>query len=378
MKTNSFFNVQSIQEFWDWLSEKNIKSGIKRSWQRVAASDGVEVGWAAGESVLDTDFTELKQVWPDHMLFDFWQLTNKLPGDLLTAYYVAELKALSKDNPSGYPSSKQKRQAKEAARERLEDQAKDGRFIKRKVIPVAWDAARGEVLFGSTSATAQQRFVKLFQDTFGGTLTSVTAGELAKRVNTVTGDEMLSRFVSDVTPDEAAWAVDGLPDFLGNEFLLWLWYTLDQIDDTITLSDKSDVTVMLARILNLDCPRGVTGHDAFRTEGPTRLPEAKRAAQSGKLPRRAGVTMVRHEKQYEFALYAESFAVGALKIPPPPEDVADARARLEERVTQLREFLEGLDLLFARFLDVRLTKAWGKESDGIRRWLGAAAKAKAA
>ena len=46
--------------------------------------------------------------------------TDKIPGDLLRAYYAVELKALSKNNPSGFASARQKREAKEIARDRLE------------------------------------------------------------------------------------------------------------------------------------------------------------------------------------------------------------------------------------------------------------------
>ena len=47
-------------------------------------------------------------------------------------------------------------------------------------------------------------------------------------------------------------------DFLGNEFLFWLWYTLDAESDTLVLADDSEVAVMLARTLTLECPRGQT------------------------------------------------------------------------------------------------------------------------
>ena len=45
-----------------------------------------------------------------------------------------------------------------------------------------------------------------------------------------------------------------------------------------------------------------------------------------------------------------------------------ARAKLEERATQVRELLETLDLLYARFLAVRLSADWPGELDRVRRW----------
>ena len=40
-------------------------------------------------------------------------------------------------------------------------------------------------------------------------------------------------------------------DYLGNEFLLWLWYQLEAESDTLALADGSEVTALLARSLVL-------------------------------------------------------------------------------------------------------------------------------
>ena len=103
--------------------------------------------------------------------------------------------------------------------------------------------------------------------------------------------------------------------------MLWLWYVTDTISDTVKLSDESDATFMLARTLTLECPRGETGHETITHEGPTRLPEAKRAVRSGKLPRKVGLTLVRHSEQFELTLHAETLGVDSAKLPPPADDI---------------------------------------------------------
>ena len=343
--------------------------------QRIASADGVETGWTAGDHVLDTDFHLAKNVINDTLTFDLRVDTDKIPSDLLRAYYAVELKALSKNNPSGFASARQKREAKEIARERLEQEAKDGRYRKRKCIPVLWDRQTNEVLFGATSLTQIDRLCSLFGQTFGVELDCVTAGrrayqlaELHSRTRMV-DDSAPSAFVPGVTPQDVAWIADeSSRDFIGNEFLLWLWYYTDVHSDTIKLADNSEVTLMLARTLNLECPRGVTGHETISHDGPTRLPEARRAIQSGKLPRKVGLTMVRHSEQYELTLHAETLAVGGAKMPPPDEE-SDARGKLDDRANQLRALIETLDLLYDAFGQKRFGKEWEQELLGMQKWL---------
>jgi hypothetical protein len=343
--------------------------------QRIASADGIDVGWTAGEHILDVDFNPAKNIVNEMLVFDLRIDVEKLPNDLMKAYYAVDLKALAAQNPTGQPTAKQKREAKESARDRLETEAKDGRFRRRKTVPVVWDAMSNEVLFGATSLTHVDRLVSLFQQTFGYGLDPITAGkrafqlaELNKRARTV-DDSSPSAFVPGAAEDVAWIADDTSRDFLGNEFLLWLWYTEDTVSDTVKLMDESDVTFMLARTLTLECPRGETGHETISHEGPTRLPEAKRAVQSGKLPRKAGLTLVRHSEQFELTLHAETLGVGSAKMPLPPDDVTQARAKLEERATQIRSLIETLDLLYDAFGQQRFGKPWPDTLAKMQKWL---------
>lgn len=344
--------------------------------QRLASADGIEAGWSAGDHILDTDFALDKNIINDTLHFELRIDTDKLPSDLMRAYYAVELKALTKDNPSGFPSARQKREAKESARERLEEEAKDGRYKKRKTVPVLWDRLTNEVLFGATSIAQVDRLCSLFEQTFQMDLECATAGPRAFHLAEVHGrtrqvdDSAPSAFIPGATPPEVAWIADETNrDFLGNEFLLWLWFVTDTDTDTLKLADDSEVTIMLARSLTLECPRGQTGHETISHEGPTRLPEARRAIQSGKLPRKVGVTMVRHDQQYEFAIQAETLAIAGAKLPPMPEEVSDARAKLEERATQIRGLLESFDLLYDAFGARRFGKDWETELVEIQKWL---------
>ena len=342
--------------------------------QRIADKDGIQVGWAGGEHVLDTRFDLAKNIVNDALNFAFRVDSERLPADLLRAYTAIELTALSANNPSGTPSARQKREARENAKERLEQEAKDGRYIRRKLCDVLWDAPSNELLIGITAVSVLDRLLPHFERTFERKLKPITAGSQAfglaeaREQTRNVDDASPSPFVPGVSPEEYAWVPDETSrDFVGNEFLLWLWYTFDQESDTVTLADKSEVVGMVARTLSLECPRGQTGKESITSEGPSRLPEAKRAVQTGKLPRKCGLTLVRHDLTYELALHAETLAVTGVKLPPPAEE--NDRARLEERVTRVRSLIETLDLLYDAFGRRRFSREWTEELGKIQKWL---------
>jgi hypothetical protein len=342
--------------------------------QRVASPDGAEAGWTAGDHILDTAFDLEKNVVSDALHFCLRVDTNKPPADLLRAYTQIELQALAAGNPSGFPSARQKREARDTARERLEDEARDGRFLKRKAYPVLWDALTNELLVGSTAESVVDRLTVLFEQTFGHGLEPLGSGRQMFRLAEVrrqtrgVDDAEPSPFVPGVSPSEVAWLPDEANrDFLGNEYLLWLWFMLDSDSDTIRLNDGSKAAVMLTRTLVLECPRGQTGRETIVSDGPTRLPEARRAIQGGKLPRKVGMIIVRHDHQYELTLQGETLAVSGVRLPAP--DAADERGRLEERVGQLRHLLETLDLLYDAFSQHRAGAGWAKELARMQKWL---------
>jgi hypothetical protein len=341
--------------------------------QRIAAADGVEVGWNGGDHILDSKFELSKNIVNDTLHFALRVDSVKIPADLLRAYAAIELEALASKNPSGLPSNRQRREARDAARARIEAEASDGRYLKRKAIPVLWDSQANELLVGTTSWTVIDRLHTLFEHTFGVGFEPLSAGAQAYRLAESRGQ---AQGVDDATPapflpfltSEVAWVLDEASrDFLGNEYLLWLWYTLETHGDDIALSDSTEATVMIANSLVLECPRAQTGKESITHEGPSRLPEARRAIQGGKLPRKAGLIVVRHDMQYELTLHAETLAVGSARLPAP--EASEERARLEERVTQIRHLVETLDLLYDAFGQKRVSDEWGKELARLQKWL---------
>ena len=124
---------------------------------------------------------------------------------------------------------------------------------------------------------------------------------------------------------------------------------------------------MFARTLSLQCPRDESGKETITAEGPTDLPEAMQAIRSGKLPRKAGMTIMRHGEQYDLTIQPETFMVSGAKIH--VEDTSQGRGVREDRIESVRSLHETVDLLFRAFCEQRIGKAWNGELEQIGRWL---------
>jgi len=344
-------------------------------------TDGVHFGWSGGEHVLDLSFDLGKNVLNDALHLGLRIDADKIPNDLLKAYTQMELEARAAQNPSGRPTKTQRQEAKEAAQLRAEAEATDGRFRRRKMTPILWDGQTNTLYAGATSNTVLDRLMTLFRETFDRGLEPITAGSIATeiaerhgRTEAVLDGAPLSLFGDGDQPlySSITWA-DADPtcrDYWGNEFLLWLWHTIQDQGDEIRLPDSTIAVVMIAKTLTLDCPRGETGRDSLSNDGPTRLPEAIRALQSGKLPRKAGLMIERQGVAYELTLQAETMAVSGAALP--KEDGVSGREAAIGRIDYLRHLTETLDLLYAAYVQRRLDPNWNGELSRIRDWLRAA------
>lgn len=346
---------------------------------QTASADNVSVGFLGGEHLFDQEFDQSKNVINDAVHFSARFDTNQIPAAYRAAWLQMELTGIAKDSEDGVITKSQRKEAKEAVEQRCEAEAATGKYRKMQSFPMLWDYKNELLYFGGSVGTAGRHCIDLMERAFGVELRHWSAGSLAEQwsidndLYAELDDLQPACFVTGKVAGSHKWANEHSqsPDFLGNEFLLWLWWILENQTDTITLVDDSKVTVMLAKTLSLECPLGESGKETISAECPVKLPEAMQAIRSGKLPRKAGMTIVRDDRQFDLVLQAESFGISGAKIHLDEDEEFDD----DDRIDAIRQLSETTDLMFDTFLDQRTGKDWKKIQKQMQKWLVSSADA---
>jgi hypothetical protein len=336
--------------------------------------DEVEIGWCGGRHIFDAAFTFENNVYADAILFGLRVDTNKPPAEVRTAYQMME-----EESAAG---GRRGRDAKEAAKARLDEDLRAGKFRRSKLVPMLWDVPGG-ALWTPAAPTLNDKLVELFERTFELALEAQGAGAAASRLLQHGGrrrdyeDLRPTRFVHGGGGEQARpdypWTLKGVQskDFLGNEFLLWLWHEVDAHGGQVKLDAGGDANIVIEQVLDLDCAYGESGRDLLRSAAPAQMPEARDALRSGKVPRKMGLTMESGGVVWRLAWSAESFALSGVKLPQ-IEEAENPRVVFEERLALLRQLCGACDGLYETFLKLRTSSRWESATSAIRKWIGAA------
>lgn len=330
-----------------------------------------EYGWVGGRHVLDAEFSFDANVFHDCLHVAMRVDTNKYPPALKEALLLSEEAAAAKGNPSGFISKSQKRQAKDAVAKKVDEELRTGKYRRSKMVPVLWDVA-ADVLYAAVSDSAAELLRKLFTKTFHLDLSPIDPTAMAS--------DYAGKAVAGLRPTSFAHSPEGLfanypwaggeSNWLGNEFLLWLWHESEATGGRI--EDDGVVTeVFIDRALTIECAYGTSGRDQIKATGPGRSPEAREGLRIGKVPRSAGLMLERFKQSYTLTLTGDTLAVASARLPD-VEGADSPRTVFEERIVQVRDLCKAIDSLFRTFLRIRCNaNAWADEAEKILVWVQA-------
>jgi hypothetical protein len=156
--------------------------------------------------------------------------------------------------------------------------------------------------------------------------------------------------------------------FLGSEFLTWLWYRSEQEDGSIEIEPGQPCEISFEKDLVLASEAGQAVASSLKGESPSLAPEAVAALMAGKKVKRARVSLTCNHTHWEVVLNGETFDWSGVKIDTPPS--LPFVESVPIRLNAVEEFARIFDLLFSKFLDVRLSSdTWRPEVEAMRAWV---------
>ena len=351
----------------------------------IGVPPGPEAGWTAGYHIMDEEFAL------ERMAFDGWIHAGmrldvvRVPPEVRRAYIAIAEKSRGSalgDAAPGWLSRTARREARVEAQRQWEEEVGQGRYRSSKLVPFLWNPAERTVLAPATSDSIVAPLRDLFTATFGGRLEPRSSGSLALDLIAPRGQ---MRSFEDALPDslghapaggvegrpEVPWATGGPEpkDFLGNVFLLWLWWRFENGEGLIDRPDRRSIAITIDRSIESECAWGMTGRQLLTGDGPTSWPESRIATRNGKWSRRMGLLISDGEFDWSCSLQGDRFAVGGLRLPRPEVPAETPVDATRERIESIAAFDRALLSLYDAFLLDRFSDGWKTKRGQMSDWL---------
>ncbi len=160
--------------------------------------------------------------------------------------------------------------------------------------------------------------------------------------------------------------------FLGEEFLTWLWYVIENDQILIKNFDRNFVGLEIGdRIVfenrRKESPERIT----IKGEGAG-LEEGILALKNGALVTELNMIYRSAESVWQFTLKGESLNISSLNIPKTdlPDSDEDIEGFVLEKLFLYDKSLQLVKNLFAHFVKLRISNKWlNKEVSSIRKWI---------
>lgn len=173
-----------------------------------------------------------------------------------------------------------------------------------------------------------------------------------------------------MTATQKSFGFDTTHGFLGEEFLLWLWFQWETNGGEFDLGAGPVVGVAIDDMLQFAPLSDDETRATLRNGLPTRTAEARAALRGGHRLAKAKLIVARDSKVWVLTLDGERMTFSGVGGPEDPEDAESAEDRSADRVANWR-VLHGIVVrLFDRFIDVRLGEGWiTKEAAAMAVWM---------
>lgn len=163
--------------------------------------------------------------------------------------------------------------------------------------------------------------------------------------------------------------------FLGNEFLTWLWYL---IENDINIKDMTQVECNTLRFemgncMALENSLGEESTEKISIKGDDAgLEEGRTALKKGAVVTDMNLSLKIDENEWKFNIKGESMDITSLKTPASGkvENEDDIEGAVLEKIYLYNTVFEVIDTLFHNFIKKRISETWKTvDIPAIREWV---------
>ncbi|MEY5098071.1 MAG: hypothetical protein RJA36_790 [Pseudomonadota bacterium] len=176
---------------------------------------------------------------------------------------------------------------------------------------------------------------------------------------------------------QQSFGFDVTHQFLGEEFLLWLWFRWEIDGGEFTLHRGLVVGVAIDDLIEFAPLSDDDTRQSLRFGVPTRTAEARQALRSGHRLAKARLLVATSLDQWTVVLDAGRWVFSGVRLPDDRLDNETAYDHSFERTQNWLELLTIMEELFAQFVRARIGKDWPKWCAEIAEWMAAGKKHKA-
>jgi hypothetical protein len=165
--------------------------------------------------------------------------------------------------------------------------------------------------------------------------------------------------------------------FIGNEFLTWIWYLVENEEDILSLTgaDYKNLSLEIGNSLVLENDKKKDAREKITIKGDKAgLEEGLTALKKGAVVTEINLVLFLDENEFKFTVKGESFNITGLKTASSKSSNETGSDEIEGSVIEKADFCNRvfgfIDILFNTYMERRASESFASEDiNKIRTWV---------
>lgn len=159
--------------------------------------------------------------------------------------------------------------------------------------------------------------------------------------------------------------------FLGNEFLTWIWFLIENDDATIAQCGEDTAELLVGNRMVL-INRWANGMETITIKGDAAgLEEGLLALSKGALVTEINLIFKSASLQWQFSIKGESLNFSSFKLPETGavEQPEEMEGLILDKLYLYEKPFQFIDVLYRKFISLRLSDKWQETQLHMRKWI---------